>query len=64
MDLVKVLALLHEELNSLNAAIATLEQLQHGSRRQGRPPRLVHGHSVRTTDLTGKQAARTEHRHP
>jgi len=31
MDLVKVLALLHEELNSLNAAIATLEQLQHGS---------------------------------
>jgi hypothetical protein len=59
MDLVKVLALLHEELDSLNQAIATLEQL-----RQARPPRLVHRHSSRTTELTGKQLARKEHRHP
>ena len=64
MDLVKVLALLREELDSLNAAIATLEQLQQGVRQRGRPPRLVRRHSVRTADLTGKQPARTEHRHP
>jgi hypothetical protein len=64
MDLGKVLALLHEELDSLNAAIATLERLQQGVRRRGRPPRLVHGHSERTIQLTGKRPARTEHRRP
>ena len=64
MDLAKVLAHLHEELDSLNAAIATLERLQQGSRRRGRPPRLVHGHASRATELTGKQPARTERRHP
>ena len=62
MDLTKVLALLREELDSLNAAIATLERLQQGGR--GRPPQLVHGHSSRAMDLTGKQPARTVHRHP
>jgi hypothetical protein len=64
MDLGKVLTLLREELESLNAAIATLERLQQGGRRRGRPPRLVHGHSIRGTELTGKEPARTEHRHP
>jgi hypothetical protein len=64
MDLEKVLALLREELESLNAAIATMERLQQGGRRRGRPPRLVHGHSNRATELTGKQPAKTEHRHP
>ena len=64
MDLVKVLALLREELDSLNAAIATLEQLQQGGRRRGRPPRLVQEPSSRAMDLTGKQPARTVHRRP
>ena len=64
MDLAKVLAHLHEELDSLNAAIATLERLQQGGRRRGRPPRLVPAHASRAIELTGKQPARTEHRHP
>ena len=64
MDLVKVLALLREELDSLNAAIATLEQLQQGGRRRGRPPKLVPAGSNRAMELTGKQPARTVHRHP
>ena len=64
MDLGKMLALLHEELDSLNTAIATLERLQEGGRRRGRPPRLAHGHAERTVELTDKQPAKTEHRHP
>jgi len=38
MDLSKVLQQLHEELDNLNAAIATLERLQAGQKRRGRPP--------------------------
>jgi hypothetical protein len=38
--------------------------LRQGNRRLGRPPRPVHGHASRTTELTGKQLARKEHRHP
>jgi hypothetical protein len=64
MDLTKVLANLHEELDSLNAAIATLERLQKGGRRRERPPRLVHGQANRAIELTGKQPAKTERRHP
>ena len=64
MDLTKVLAHLHGELDNLNAAIATLERLQQGGRRQGRPPRVVPAHASRATELTGKRPARTEHRHP
>jgi hypothetical protein len=64
MDLTKVLASLHEELDSLNAAIATLEQLQQGGRRRGRPPRLVLGKADRAIQLSRKQSARTERRHP
>jgi prefoldin subunit 5 len=64
MDLGKVLALLRDELESLNTAIATLERLQQGGRGRGRPPRLVPGHSERTALLTGKEPAKTEHRHP
>jgi hypothetical protein len=38
MDLAKVLAQLHAELQNLDAAIASLERIQQGSRRRGRPP--------------------------
>ena len=64
MDLTKVLASLHEELDSLNAAIATLEQLQQGGRRRGRPPRPVLGKANRAIQLTRKQPTKTERHHP
>ncbi len=64
MDLAKVLAHLHEELDSLNTAIATLERLRQKDRRRGRPPRLVPAHAGRAIELTGQQEARMEHRHP
>ena len=64
MDLVKVLTHLHEELDSLNTAIATLEQLQQGGRRRGRPPRLVSAPASRAIELNGKEPARTERHHP
>lgn len=38
MDLAKVLAQLHMELKNLDAAIASLERIQQGARRRGRPP--------------------------
>jgi hypothetical protein len=38
MDLEKVLDQLRDELHNLEAAIASLEQLQQTSRRRGRPP--------------------------
>jgi hypothetical protein len=41
MDLAKVLAQLREELEHLDAAILSLEQLHHGGRRRGRPPELL-----------------------
>jgi len=41
MDLAKVLANLHAELDNLNVAIASLERLQNGGRRRGRPPERV-----------------------
>jgi hypothetical protein len=37
MDLTKVLAHLRAELESLDAAIASLDRLQQGDRRRGRP---------------------------
>jgi chaperonin cofactor prefoldin len=37
MDLQKVLNQLHEELENLNAAIASLERLQEASRLRGEP---------------------------
>jgi hypothetical protein len=64
MELAKVLALLREELDSLNTAIATLERLQEGNRRRGRPPRLVSSHPSRSVKLTCNQPARTERHHP
>ena len=64
MDLVKVLALLHGELDDLNTAIATLERLQQRSRRRGRPPKLVSAEAEGAIQLAGKQAVRTERRHP
>ena len=41
MDLTKVLAQLREELNNLDAAILSLERLQHEGRRRGRPPKAL-----------------------
>ena len=38
MDLAKVLAQLHAELKKLDAAIASLERIEQGARRRGRPP--------------------------
>jgi hypothetical protein len=38
MDLTKVLEQLRAELENLDAAIASLERIQQGSRRRGRPP--------------------------
>jgi prefoldin subunit 5 len=64
MDVTRVLATLREELESLNQAIATLERLQQEERRRGRPPRLVSAHASRDRELTGKQTAKTERRHP
>ena len=37
MDLAKVLAQLHAELQNLDAAIASLERIRQGNRRRGRP---------------------------
>jgi hypothetical protein len=39
MDLSKVLAQLRAELQNLDAAILSLERLQHEGRRRGRPPK-------------------------
>ena len=64
MDVTRMLATLREELESLNAAIATLERLQQGDRRRGRPPRLVSARASRAGELTGKQPAKTDRRHP
>jgi len=41
MDLGKVLAHLHSELENLDAAIASLQRLQEGGRRRGRPRQLA-----------------------
>lgn len=41
MDIAKVLAQLHSELANIDAAIESLERLQYGSRRPGRPPRRL-----------------------
>ncbi|HEX3747740.1 MAG TPA: hypothetical protein VHW09_27580 [Bryobacteraceae bacterium] len=41
MDLNKVLAQLHEELENLDAAILSLERLQQDGRRRGRPPKAL-----------------------
>ena len=41
MDLRRVLAQLREELENLDAAILSLERLQHEGRRRGRPPKAL-----------------------
>jgi hypothetical protein len=41
MDLSKVLSQLREELANLDAAILSLERLQHEGRRRGRPPKAL-----------------------
>jgi hypothetical protein len=41
MDLSKLLAQLHQELEYLDAAIFSLERLQHQGKRRGRPPKAA-----------------------
>jgi len=41
MNLTKVLEQLHAELADLDAAILSLERLQHEGRRRGRPPKSL-----------------------
>ena len=41
MDLSKVLAQLRAELENLDAAILSLERLQHDGKRRGRPPKAI-----------------------
>lgn len=55
MDLTKVLAQLHAELENLDAAIASLERIQQGSRRRGRPPLWIS--KTRTKERDGAAAA-------
>lgn len=43
MDLTKVLDQLRAELAYLDAAIASLERLQHKGRQRGRPPKALSG---------------------
>jgi hypothetical protein len=43
MDLAKVLLQLHEELTNLDAAIMSLERLQEGAKKRGRPPAWLTG---------------------
>lgn len=64
MDLAKVLAHLHGELDDLNEAIAVLERLQRGRQRRGQPSRLVPAQPKSAIQSTGKQPAKTERRHP
>ena len=41
MDFAKVLAQLREELQNLDTAIESLERLQQGGKRRGRPPAWI-----------------------
>ena len=51
MDLNKVLAQLHEELENLDAAILSLERLQQEGRpRRGRPPKALSRFSKESGD--------------
>ena len=50
MDLAKVLAQLHAELQNLDAAIASLERIQQGKGRRGRPPEWL----VKTRSAEGR----------
>jgi hypothetical protein len=43
MDLAKVLVQLREELSNLDAAIVSLERLQEGAKKRGRPPAWLAG---------------------
>jgi hypothetical protein len=52
MDLAKVLAQLHMELQNLDAAIASLERIQQGGPRRGRPPEWLN--KTRTAGARGK----------
>jgi hypothetical protein len=65
MDLVKVLAQLRDELENLDAAIFSLERLQHegGARKRGRPPKALS--ELRKAARAGLDAGRGNgHEHP
>jgi hypothetical protein len=62
MDLSKVLAHLHAELDSLDAAIASLQRLQQGDDRRGRPTLRLEKSAGRTEEKrTGKTKPRSRH---
>jgi hypothetical protein len=59
MDLGKVLTQLRSELENLDAAIASLERIQQGGRRRGRPPEWLN-----RTRETRTRAARADAEEP
>jgi len=61
MDLSKVLAHLHSELENLDAAIASLERLRQGGRRRGRPPRLLPKLAKSEKPRTRKSKSKSAH---
>jgi hypothetical protein len=65
MDLAKMLLQLRAELDNINAAIISLERLQQGGRRRGRPPeylsdlkKLERVHARKTNGSPGPPAKR------
>jgi hypothetical protein len=63
MDLVKVLAQLRDELANLDAAILSLERLQHegASRSRGRPPKSLSAIRAAATKRRAVSAEPSEH---
>lgn len=58
MDLSKILASLRQELENLDAAILSLERLQHEGRRRGRPPKVLAEMAARAASRkTGSEPA-------
>lgn len=70
MDIAKVLAQLRSELDNIDAAIQSLERLQRGGSRRGRPPRWMaepevrQRQATRASTRTRKPTAASEHDAP
>jgi hypothetical protein len=67
MDLAKVLAQLHAELDNVNAAIESLERIKEGGRRRGRPPVWLNkqrGEDPRGGPAATQQAPKRARRRP
>ena len=61
MDLSKVLAQLRAELENLDAAIISLERLQHEGKRRGRPPKAIsEAKKSRSADASGMEGPKTD----